>query len=358
MTIHTLVDDWQSITIGLESQFSRALEVINQGGYQLCLVRNETGRLLGMVTDSDIRKALLKGVQLDASVEQVMNQAPLIASPDLRESEAHQLMLVNHFFHLPVVNDQGVLIGLHVTEQLQSISRKEETLVIMAGGRGKRLMPLTESCPKPMLPLKGKPILQHLIERAKTDGFHKIVLSVNYLANQICEFFEDGSKFGVNITYIHEEKPLGTAGALSLLDTEILSRPIVVTNGDILTDVSYSDLLAPILNERCDGVMAVRLQEWQNPFGVVRSNGTKLQEIEEKPTYRHQVNAGIYALDANLLSLLEKNSYCDMTDLFTRGIQKRLNLSIFPLHESWLDIGRPSDYQAAENTFNKINRIP
>ena len=217
MTIRTLVDDWQSIAIGLESQFSRALEVINQGGYQLCLVRNETGHLLGMVTDSDIRKALLKGVQLDASVKDVMNQAPLIVSPDLGENEAHQLMLVNHFFHLPVVNGQGILIGLHVTEQLQSINRKDETLVIMAGGRGKRLMPLTESCPKPMLPLKGKPILQHLIERAKMDGIHKIVLSVNYLANQICDFFEDSSKFGVKITYIHEDTPLGTAGALSLL---------------------------------------------------------------------------------------------------------------------------------------------
>ena len=354
MTIHTLVRDWQSITIGLESQFSRALEVINQGGYQLCLIRNKTGHLLGMVTDSDIRKALLKGIQLEASVEHVMNKAPLIVSPDLGESEAHQLMLVNHFFHLPVVNREGILIGLHVAEQLQSISPRKETLVIMAGGRGKRLMPLTETCPKPMLPLKGKPILEHLIERAKANGFHNIVLSVNYLSDQVSDYFGDGRKFGVKITYLHENTPLGTAGALSLLDTEILDHPIVVTNGDILTDVSYSDLLTPIINEQCNGVMAVRLQEWQNPFGVVRSDGIRLREIEEKPTYRHQVNAGIYALDSKLLSLLKKNSYCDMTDLFTKGVQEGLDLNIFPLHESWLDIGRPSDYHAAENSFQKV----
>ena len=174
-------------------------------------------------------------------------------------------------------------------------------------------------------------------------------MSVNYLSDQVSDYFGDG-EFGVKIN-TSTKTPHSAQQGPHLLDTEILDHPIVVTNGDILTDVSYSDLLSPIINEQCNGVMAVRLQEWQNPFGVVRSDGIRLREIEEKPTYRHQVNAGIYALDAKLLSILEKNSYCDMTDLFTRGIEQGLNLNIFPLHESWLDIGRPSDYQAAENTL-------
>lgn len=355
MNICTLVDDWQSITVGLDSTFSYALDVINRGGYQLCLVCNERGQLQGIVTDSDIRKALLNGIELGTSVINVMNSAPLVVSPDLGEKQAYQLMLVNHFFHLPIVDKQGILVGLHVTTQLHTISQRDESLIIMAGGRGKRLMPLTESCPKPMLPIKGKPILQHLIEKAKNDGFHKIILSVNYLSNQISEFFGDGSQLGVSIKYLHEEFPLGTAGALSLLKAEDLKKPIIVTNGDILTDVAYSDLLSLMYNEQCDGVMAVRLQEWQNPFGVVWSNGMKLREIEEKPIYRHQVNAGIYALNTNLLSLLEKNSYCDMTDLFTRGIEMGLNLNIFPMHESWIDIGRPSDYRGAKKSYSAKN---
>ncbi len=351
MTMHTFAYDWESVTIDIESQFSEVLEVINEGGYQLCLVRNTEGHLLGMVTDSDIRKALLKGISLDSCVDKIMNKAPLVVSPELGESQAHQLMLVNHFFHLPVVNNKGILVGLHVAEQYQIITRRDETLVIMAGGRGKRLMPLTENCPKPMLPLNGKPILNHLIDRAKADGFWKITLSVNYLSEQIIDYFQDGSRFDVKIDYIHEKKPLGTAGSLSLLDKEALKHPIIVTNGDVLANVSYSEILSSLYSNQSDGIMGVRFQEWQNPFGVVRSEGTKLIGLEEKPTYRHQVNAGIYALKPNLISLLKKNKYCDMTDLFSLGIEKDLALNVYPLHEPWLDIGRHSDYEAAENLF-------
>lgn len=351
MKIHTLTHDWESITINIDSQFSDALKVINEGGYQLCLVRNSEGRLSGMVTDSDIRKALIKGIALDASVQKVMNKAPLVVSTDLGENEAHQLMRVNHFFHLPIVNDQGILIGLHIAEQLQTIAPRDETLVIMAGGRGKRLKPLTDNCPKPMLPLNGKPILEHIIERAKTDGFHKIILSVNYLSNKIIDHFQDGSGFNIKINYIHEHKPLGTAGSLSLLDEDTLDHPIIVTNGDVLTNVSYTDLLSSLYSNHSDGTMAVRRQEWQNPFGVVHSQGSKLIGLEEKPTYSHQVNAGIYAIRSTLISILEKNKYCDMTDLFHQGIEKKLKLNVFPLHETWLDIGRHSDYEAAGNVF-------
>ena len=344
---HTLVNNWKIITIKPTDTFETALNVINQGGYQICLVCDSSGKLAGVVTDSDIRKALIREVQLCEQVTKVMNLAPLIVAPELGENEAHQLMIINHYFHLPIVNPQGILIGLHVAEQLQSKVYRNEALVIMAGGRGRRLMPLTDKCPKPMLPIRGKPILEHLIERAKSDGFQKIILSVNYLAEQIVNHFEDGKKFDLSINYIHEKEPLGTAGALSLLEDNIKSSPIIVTNGDILTDVSYSDLLGPLYNDHCDGVMAVRLQEWQNPFGVILSKDTKLIDLEEKPIHRYQVNAGIYALNPSLLKLLVPGEYCDMTDLFLKGMKSNLDLRVFPLHETWLDIGRLSDYEQA-----------
>jgi len=347
MAPHTRVDNWAAIMLGEADSFAAALDLMNRGGFQLALVRRADGRMAGMVTDSDIRKALLRGITLEQPVAAVMNTSPLVVSPELGEAEAHQLMLLNHFFHLPVVDGSGKLVGLHVAEHLRTPEQRSETLVIMAGGRGQRLMPLTATTPKPMLPLHGRPILEHIIERAKREGFVQVVISVNYLAEVITEHFGDGSAHGVAIHYLREQQPLGTAGALAALPSSLREELVVVTNADVITDVAYGDLLSQACRDEADGLMAVRLQEWQNPFGVVRSEGNRLIGLEEKPVYRHQVNAGMYVLAPPLLDLLQPNSFCDMPDLFRRGVDQGLNLQVFPLHESWLDIGRPADYQAA-----------
>jgi len=344
MAHHTRVQHWEAITLTEADSFSAALELMNRGGYQLALVRRADGRLAGMVTDSDVRKALLRGITLEQPVAAVMNGSPLVVSPELGEAEAHQLMLLNHFFHLPVVDANGQLAGLHVAEQLHSPEQRTEPLVIMAGGRGNRLMPLTASIPKPMLPLQGRPILEHIIERAKLEGFREIVISVNYLADVITDHFGDGSSHGVAIHYLHERKPLGTAGALAALPARLRQEPVVVTNADVITDLAYGDLLTQMRREMADGLMAVRLHEWQNPFGVVCTEGNQLLGLEEKPVYRHQVNAGIYVLAPALLDLLQSETYCDMPELFGRGLKAGFNLQVYPLHESWVDIGRPDDY--------------
>ena len=352
MALNTRVQNWEAITLSEADTFAAALELMTRGGYQLALVRCADGRLAGMVTDSDIRKALLRRITLEQSVAEVMNTSPLVVSPELGEAEAHQLMMLNHFFHLPVVDSSGQLVGLHVAEQLCSPEQRSETLVIMAGGRGQRLMPLTATTPKPMLPLKGRPILEHIIERAKLQGFRQLVISVNYLAEVITEHFGNGSSYGVTIHYLHEQQPLGTAGALAALPSSLRQEPVVVTNADVITDVAYSDLLSQVRRDGVDGLMAVRLQEWQNPFGVVRTEGNRLLGLEEKPVYRHQVNAGMYVLSPPLLELLKHDTYCDMPNLFSRGVEQGLNMQVFPLHESWLDIGRRADYQAAGGIFD------
>jgi len=207
-----------------------------------------------------------------------------------------------------------------------------------------------------MLPLQGRPILDHIIERAKLEGFRQVVISVNYLAEVITQHFGDGSAHGVAIHYLREQQPLGTAGALSSLPPSLRQEPVVVTNGDVITDVDYGDLLVQVRRENSDGLMAVRLQEWQNPFGVVRIEGSRLLGLEEKPVYRHQVNAGIYVLTPPLLDLLQRDSYCDMPELFSRGLECGLNLQVFPLHESWLDIGRHVDYEKATTITAKTNQ--
>lgn len=353
MAPHTRVQNWVAITLGEADSFAAALELMNRGGYQLALVRRADGRLAGMVTDSDIRKALLRGITLDQPVAAVMNASPLVVSPQLGEAEAHQLMLLNHFFHLPVVDASGQLVGLHVAEQLRSPEQRSETLVIMAGGRGQRLMPLTAQTPKPLLPIGGKPILQHIIERAKLEGFFNFAISVNYLAHLIIDALGDGSKLGVSIKYLSEDKPLGTAGALSLLPEYLQTEMVAVTNGDIITDVSYSDMLDNAKSLSSDGCMAVRMQKWQNPFGVVQSDGNTFIGITEKPLQIHRVNAGIYALSQSLIALIPEDTHCDMTDLFARGKAKSLNLTVYPIHESWIDIGRPEDYEHATKTLTQ-----
>ena len=340
------INNWSSVSLPLESSFSDALKTISKGGYQVALIINRDGKFSGMITDSDVRKALLKQVSLDQNVREVMNTSPIIAPPELNENEAKIIMNLNHFFHLPIIDRNGVLVGLHVADELCSPEIRKETFVIMAGGRGKRLMPLTENMPKPMLPVKGKPILEHIILNAKAEGFLNIAISVNYLADKITNYFGDGDNYGLNIHYIKEDSPLGTAGSLANLPSHLTQHSCVVTNADLITEVSYVDLLLESLRDKADGMMAVRVQEWQNPFGIVKTNGNSIVGIEEKPIYRQQVNAGIYVISPSLLRLLNKESYCDMPDLFTKALGLGMNLKVFPLHESWIDIGRHSDYES------------
>lgn len=340
------VNNWSTLTLPLESSFSEALKRISKGGYQVALITSKNGKLLGMITDSDVRKALLKKIDIDQSVACVMNTNPLIVPPELKENEAKVIMNLNNFFHLPIVDQNGLLIGLHVADELYSPETREETFVIMAGGRGKRLMPLTKTTPKPMLPVKGKPMLEHIILNAKAEGFVNIAISVNYLAEKIIEYFGDGTNFGVNISYIKEDKPLGTAGALANLPLNLIENSCVVTNADLITELSYVDLLLQSYQYKADGLMAVRVQEWQNPFGIVKTSGNSLISIQEKPIYRQHVNAGIYVVSPSLLKLLSKETYFDMPDLFTKALGLGMNLKVFPIHESWIDVGRHSDYES------------
>jgi len=194
--------------------------------------------------------------------------------------------------------------------------------------------------------------LQHIIERAKVDGFVNVAISVNYMADQIVQAFGNGSNLGINIYYIHESEPLGTAGALALLPQNLQTDLMVVTNGDIITELSYSDILENSRNNKSDGNMAVRLEKWQSPFGVVESSGSIFIGVREKPVQTYAVNAGIYVVSSTLARLIPENTYCDMTDLFNLGLSNRLNLTVYPMHESWIDIGRPADYKQASSVLD------
>ena len=220
-------------------------------------------------------------------------------------------------------------------------------MIIMAGGEGRRLRPHTENCPKPLLPVNGKPMLEHIIERAKADGIKRFVFAVNYLGHMIEDYFGDGSQWHVDIEYLREETPLGTAGAIGLLSPRP-QEPFIVCNGDVLTDIRCGDLLDFHVRHSAVATMAVRVHEWQHPFGVVKTSGVEITGFEEKPITRSHINAGIYVLDPVTIDELREGEHCDMPSLFTTLVQHGRKAIVYPTHERWLDMGRPVDYERAE----------
>ena len=303
---------------------------------------------MGLVTDGDIRRGLLLGHGLKASVTKIMVTSPIVVDVASEREVAVKLMSTHKIMHIPVVDNRNHLSDLFLIEDERVIHKLDNSLVIMAGGFGKRLMPQTKNCPKPMLNIAGRPMLEHIIERAVSSGFRNIVISVFYMPEVIKEYFKDGAIWNVNITYIQEESPLGTAGALSLL-SKTQSNPIVIINGDVLTDINFTELLKHHARQKSMATMVVRNYEIQNPFGVVDTDGIDIVGFTEKPVHSSNINAGIYVLDSLTLEFLLPNSVCDMPSLFSQVKEANHRTVVFPIHESWLDVGSPDDFKLANS---------
>jgi len=255
---------WRKVLLAQGSSIQQAISNLDASGLQIALVVCPQGRLQGSVTDGDVRRGLLRGLELGSPVEQIMALNPLVVPPEMARDMVLHLMHANKVHQLPIIDAERRVVGLHLWDEVLEPAERENTMVIMAGGLGKRLLPLTEDCPKPMLPVGGRPMLELIIERAKADGFVNFIVSVHYLGHMIEDYFGDGHKWGVKITYLHEDSPLGTAGAISLLSPRP-TLPFLVTNGDVLSDIRYGEILDFHLRHGALATMAVRLHEWQNP---------------------------------------------------------------------------------------------
>jgi UTP-glucose-1-phosphate uridylyltransferase len=247
---------------------------------QIVLAVSDGNRLAGTLTDGDIRRAFLKGLKLDGVIDDVIHRNPLAVPPEISQALVLQLMQINKIHQLPILDKEGAVVGLHLWDTIIAPKAIENMMLIMAGGKGTRLRPYTENCPKPMIEVGGKPMLQHIIEKATADGLHNFVISLHYLGHMVEEHFGDGSKYGVHINYLKEEAPLGTAGCLSLL-SKIPELPFIVTNGDVLTDIHYNEFLDFHNRHEASATMAVRQYEIQNQFGVVRTKGVEIESFEE-----------------------------------------------------------------------------
>jgi len=343
---------WQRAILPPTTTLQEVVQNLNDVSIKIVLIVNDKGELEGTVSDGDIRRGLLQGLGLTTAITDVVRRNPLVVPDGMSHETVLQLMITNKIQQIPIVDENHCVRGLHLWDDITAPTERHNLMVIMAGGVGTRLRPHTERCPKPMLQVAGKPMLEHIIERAKLDGFSRFVLPIHYLGHIIEEHFGDGARVGVSIDYLKEEFPLGTAGALSLLNPRP-DLPFVVTNGDVITDIRYGELLD--FHERHDALatMGVRLHEWQHPFGVVQMDGVEIMGFEEKPVVRSHVNAGVYALDPAALSSLAEGAHCDMPTLFERLQAKGQRTVAYPMHEPWLDVGRPDDLASA-NSQSKL----
>jgi len=342
-----VMDDlWRNAVLPPASTIKLAIHNLDQVAIKIVLVVNDQGVLVGTISDGDIRRGLLRGLTMANPIEDIVQHNPLVVPPGMGVEAVKQLMVANKVQQIPVVDDGRRVMGLHLWDEITTPPPRTNSMVIMAGGRGTRLLPHTENCPKPMLLVAGKPMLEHIIERARQEGFGHFILAVHYLAHMIEDYFGDGSRFSVRINYLREQSPLGTAGALGLLG-ERPAMPFVVTNGDVLTDVRYGDLLEFHLRHRAAATMAVRAHEWQHPYGVVKTKGVEIVGVDEKPVVRSHINAGVYTLNPEVLGYLELNEFCDMTTLFERLQAASQRTVAYPMHEPWLDVGQPDDLARA-----------
>jgi dTDP-glucose pyrophosphorylase len=347
------MNEFKSVLVNSQLTIKEALVKLDQTALQILLVVDGDNRLLGTLTDGDIRRGLLKGMPLEASIESIIYSTPTIGHVNESNQEIIKKAINGKIHQIPIVDVEHRVVGLKEIDELLKPQIKPNKVVLMVGGLGTRLYPLTKETPKPMLKVGDKPILHTIVERFASYGFIQIVLCVNYKAEMIRDYFGDGEKFGVQIEYVYEQERMGTAGALSLL-TIRPGEPFFVMNGDLLTNVNFESLLDYHQLHQAEATMCVREYDFQVPYGVVNIEGHKVTAIVEKPVHKFFVSAGIYMLSSQTLEQIPKGEYYDMPTLFEKLIQQNQTTVSFPIHEYWLDIGRINEYEQANREYSGV----
>lgn len=338
---------WKNTAIAPDSSIRDALLLLDKEALRIALVVDATDTLLGVLTDGDIRRGLLRNCTLQSTVSEVMNPSPLTAEFGTPRRELVKLMTRKKLLSIPLIK-AGKVVGLETLQTAEDAVLYDNPVFLMAGGFGSRLKPLTDACPKPMLKVGDKPILEIALNSFIRAGFHNFYISLHYMPEQIQAYFGDGSRWNVSITYIYEQEPLGTGGALGLLPDSVPDLPLILMNGDLLTTIDFEQLLQFHNKQQADATMCVRDYEYQIPFGVINGEGNKVTGMVEKPIQRLFVNAGVYVVSPAVRKQVKANQRIDMPTLLEQNIGNDKNVLMFPIHEYWLDIGRMDDYQRAQ----------
>ena len=342
----------QKIKLTIDSTIKEALQVIDTGAMKIALVLDDEDHLLGTLSDGDIRRGLLKGLTLDDSIESIIFTNPTVCGINDTKEDILKIAVSKKLYCIPIVDEKGVLVGVEEIDDILKPTSFSNKVVLMVGGLGTRLRPLTDDIPKPLLQVGDKPILETIINGFAKYGFTNIILSVSYKAEMIEDYFGDGSKFGVNIEYVHEDKRMGTAGALSLM-CEKLNEPFFVMNGDLLTNINFEHMLEYHMSNDATATMGVREYDFQVPYGVVNVEGHDILNIEEKPVHNFFVSGGVYVLSPDVLEVIP-SAYYDMPTLFEKLIEEKKKSISFPIREYWLDIGQMSDFHRANAEYHGV----
>lgn len=344
---------WEKTLIGPDASFRDALEAIDRSGSGMALVVDDERRLLGALSDGDIRRALIRGADLKDLARAAANADPTTIGDDQPRPAILARLRADSLRQLPIVDAARRVVGLATVQDFLDIPERVHPVVIMAGGKGERLAELTRETPKPMLRVGPRPILESIVQNFQSQGFRRFWLAVNYKAEQIEGHFGDGSALGLDIRYLREDKPLGTCGALSLLPRPV-DHPFLVTNGDVLTKADYGHVLDSHLQSDAHATVVVRDYQMQVPFGVVNADGGQVTRIEEKPTRSYTINAGVYVLSPEAVDLIPKESFCDMPTLLADMIAKGLRVRAQRAEGYWMDIGRMPDYARANADYGAV----
>jgi dTDP-glucose pyrophosphorylase len=344
--------NWKNILISPNESIQQALKIIDEEALKLALVVDGNSCLLGSITDGDIRRALIQGISLSEPVSKIMFTNPTTALQGTSRANLLTLMDDKQLLSIPLMKN-GQVVGLETLHQVMHKPKYDNPVFLMAGGFGTRLRPLTDNCPKPLLKVGDKPILETVLLRFIKAGFHNFYISTHFLPEMISDHFGNGEKWGVTISYVHESEPLGTGGALGLLPKNISDLPVIVMNGDVLTKIDFEKMLTAHNLHGANATMCVREYEIQVPFGVIENNGLKIIGMVEKPIQRFHVNAGIYVIGSPIVNSVKKNEYIDMPTLLERHIKG--NVMMFPFHEYWLDIGRMDDFNRAQKDIVNLD---
>jgi dTDP-glucose pyrophosphorylase len=343
--------DWKNILLKPKNSLEKSIKILHDGGHRIALVVNEQNKLIGTLTDGDVRRALIGHYSMQGAIEGVMNPNPVTAK--ITDSKEQILSLMNdlEILHMPITDDNDAICGLETLNTLTEKKSYDNPVLIMAGGFGTRLQPLTNNTPKPLLNVGNRPILETIIDQFISQGFHNFFISTHYKSEQIRDYFNN--KKGARIKYIHEDTPLGTAGSLGLLPDNLPKLPIIMINGDLLTKVDFEHLLDFHNNNDADATMCVREYDFQVPYGVVNIKGFRIEKIKEKPIHKFFVNAGIYILNKNIINKVDGKSRIDITDLLETELNNG-RVNAFPIHEYWLDIGRMEEFEKANKDVASI----
>ena len=348
---------WKKILIKPDDTLELAIKVLHEGGLRITIVADKNNKLLGTVTDGDIRRALINKLSMDSEISLVMNKNPVKVIEGFSKKDLLQIMSSKGLINMPIIDKNGIICGVETIEHLVANPVLKNPVFLLAGGFGKRLHPLTIETPKPLLKIGRSPIIETIIEQFIEYGFHEFYISTHYKSEQIREFFKDGSQYGINIYYVHENEPLGTAGSLGLLPNQLTDLPIIVMNGDLLTKVNFKNLLDFHNANDADATMCIREYESQVPYGVVDIHQGKIKQITEKPIHKFFVNAGIYVLNKNLISNIDGKTYVDMPEFLQTELKnKAKGINAFPIHEYWLDIGRTEEYNKAKQDASLFSK--